>query len=174
MPGRSSSCSSSIAKELDVPCARASGYVDGADGGLALADVVSQALASAPANPEPRYLYDLADPLVTKIEKVAKTVYASSSMEPPQAQKDAQKIEATSLSHAPICMARPTSRCPTTRSSVGVPRRTCCQIQSIRLSSGAGFVVPLCGDIMTMPGLGREPAVLGMTLGDDGTIEGLK
>jgi len=165
----------SIAKELDVPCARASGYVDGADGGLALADVVSQALASAPANPEPRYLYDLADPLVTKIEKVAKTVYASSSIElSPQAQKDAQKIEAAGLSHAPICMAKTHLSLSHDPKLGGRPTPHVLPIQSIRLSSGAGFVVPLCGDIMTMPGLGREPAVLGMTLGDDGTIEGLK
>jgi formate--tetrahydrofolate ligase len=47
-------------------------------------------------------------------------------------------------------------------------------IQGARLSAGAGFVVALCGDIMTMPGLGREPAVLGMSLTDGGEIVGLK
>ncbi len=164
-----------IAKEQGAACARASVYTDGADGGLAVADAVMAALKNAPAEPTPRFLYELTDPLITKIEKIAKTVYGSTAVElSPQAQKDAQRIESAGLSQAPVCMAKTQLALSHDPKLGGRPSPHTLPIQSIRLSSGAGFVVPLCGDIMTMPGLGREPAVLGMTLTDDGTIEGLK
>lgn len=164
-----------MAEELGCKHARASGYTNGAEGGVALADVMLDVLRDAPKEPTPRFLYDLHDPLKVKIEKVARTVYGASGVEfSAQAEKDAQKVAAAGLSHAPVCLAKTHLSLTADPKLGGLPQSHVLPIQSIRTSSGAGFVVPLCGDIMTMPGLGREPAVLGMDLRDDGEIVGLK
>jgi formate--tetrahydrofolate ligase len=163
-----------LASGLGCKVARASGFTRGAEGGLAIADAVSAALAKA-GEPEPKYLYDLADPLPLKIEKVARTVYGAKGIElSSQAQKDLAKVAASGLDQAPICLAKTHLSLTADPKNGGLPQEHVLPIQAIRMSSGAGFVVPLCGDIMTMPGLGRVPAVLGMDLSDDGEIVGLK
>jgi formate--tetrahydrofolate ligase len=165
----------SMARDLGCKIARASGFANGAEGGLALADIMTDVLANAPAEPSPRFLYELSDSLATKIEKVAKTVYGARGVElSTQAQKDLARVAAAGLSEAPICMAKTHLSLTADPKLGGLPQDHVVPIQSIRFSSGAGFVVPLCGDIMTMPGLGRAPAVLGMDLTDDGEIVGLK
>ncbi|MBI2391820.1 MAG: formate--tetrahydrofolate ligase [Deltaproteobacteria bacterium] len=165
----------SMVTDLGCKVARASGYTNGAEGGLALADVMSDVLANAPADPKPHFLYDLHDPLPVKIEKIAKTVYGASGIElSMQAQKDLAKVAAAGLAEAPVCMAKTHLSLTADPKGGGIPKDHVVPIQAIRFSSGAGFVVPLCGDIMTMPGLGRQPAVLGMDLTDSGEVIGLK
>jgi formate--tetrahydrofolate ligase len=164
----------SMAAELGCKSARASGFVNGAEGGLALADIMRDVLARS-NDPKPKFLYELTDPLETKIEKVARTVYGATGVElSAQAKKDAEKVAAAGLSEAPICLAKTHLSLTADPKKGGLPQDHVLPIQSIRLSSGAGFVVPLCGDIMTMPGLGKEPAVIGMDLTDEGEIVGLK
>jgi len=165
----------SMVHDIGCKIARASGYANGAEGGLALADIMTDVLAHAPAEPMPKFLYELTDPLPVKIEKVAKTVYGAKGIElSTQAQKDMAKVAAAGLSEAPICMAKTHLSLTADPKAGGLPQEHIVPIQSIRFSSGAGFVVPLCGDIMTMPGLGRVPAVIGMDLTDTGEIVGLK
>jgi formate--tetrahydrofolate ligase len=165
----------SLVRELGHPVARSTGYVDGAQGGLAVADAVRGQLAKAPANPTPKPLYPLEATLEAKIEAVAKTIYGATAVEyAPQAKKDLQRAEAAGLAHAPVCMAKTHLSLTADPAKGGCPRAHVLPIQAARLSAGAGFVVALCGDIMTMPGLGREPAVLGMDLTDAGEIVGLK
>ena len=165
----------SMVRELGCKVARASGYAHGAEGGLALADVLTDVLAKAPAAPTPKFLYELGDPLPTKIEKIARTVYGAKGVEfSAQAQKDLAKVDAAGLSEAPVCMAKTHLSLTADPKAGGLPQEHVLPIQSIRFSSGAGFVVPLCGEIMTMPGLGRVPAVVGMDLTDAGEIVGLK
>ncbi|MGZ3416250.1 MAG: formate--tetrahydrofolate ligase [Polyangiales bacterium] len=164
----------SMVAELGCKIARASGYANGAEGGLALADVMKDVLARS-NDPKPRFLYELTDSLETKIEKVARTVYGATGVEfSAQARKDAEKVAIAGLTEAPICLAKTHLSLTADPKKGGLPQDHVLPIQSIRLSSGAGFVVPLCGDIMTMPGLGKEPAVLGMDLTDSGEIVGLK
>jgi formate--tetrahydrofolate ligase len=164
----------SMVSELGCKIARASGYANGAEGGLALADVMIDVLANA-GEPKPKFVYELTDPVVTKIEKIARTVYGATGVElSSQAQKDLAKVSAAGLDHAPVCMAKTHLSLTADSKLGGLPQDHVVPIQSIRFSSGAGFVVPLCGDIMTMPGLGRQPAVLGMDLSDTGEIIGLK
>lgn len=165
----------SMVHDLGCKIARASGYANGAEGGLALADIISDVLANAPAEPKPHFLYELTDPVTVKIEKIAKTVYGARGIElSTQAQKDLAKVAAAGLSDAPICMAKTHLSLTADPKGGGLPQDHIVPIQSIRFSSGAGFIVPLCGDIMTMPGLGRVPAVIGMDLTDKGEIVGLK
>ncbi len=164
-----------IVRDLGCKVARVSGFANGAEGGLALADVMTDALASAPAEPTPKFLYELTDSIETKIEKVARAVYGARGVElSAQAKKDLAKVKAAGLEQAPICLAKTHLSLTADPKRGGLPQEHVLPIQSIRLSSGAGFVVPLCGDIMTMPGLGRQPAVQGMDLSDDGEIVGLK
>lgn len=164
----------SMVTELGCKVARASGYANGAEGGLALADIMTDVLATA-GEPKPRFVYELTDPVVSKIEKIARTVYGASGVElSAQAQKDLARVSAAGLDHAPVCMAKTHLSLTADPKRGGLPQEHVVPIQAIRFSSGAGFVVPLCGDIMTMPGLGRQPAVLGMDLTDAGEIVGLK
>jgi formate--tetrahydrofolate ligase len=162
-------------EQQGVACARISGYTQGAEGGLALADVVKSKLAAASSNPTPKYLYDLGDSLKTKIEKLARTVYAATGVEySSQAEKDLQRADAAGLSNAPVCMAKTHLSLSADPARGGRPLPHVLPIVGVRASAGAGFVVPLCGDIMTMPGLGKEPAVIKMDLTDAGEIVGLK
>jgi formate--tetrahydrofolate ligase len=165
----------SLVRELGHPVARSTGYTAGADGGLALADAVKAQLAKADANPTPRPLYPLEATLEAKIEAIAKTIYGATAVEySVQAKKDLARAEAAGLAGAPVCMAKTHLSLTADSTKGGCPQPHVLPIQAARLSAGAGFVVALCGDIMTMPGLGREPAVLGMSLTDGGEIVGLK
>jgi formate--tetrahydrofolate ligase len=165
----------SLVRELGHDVARSSGYANGAEGGVALADLVRGKLDKAPASPTPKFLYALDAPLKAKIEAVATTIYGATSVEySSRAQKDLERAEQAGLANAPVCMAKTHLSLTADPAKLGRPQPHVLSIQSARLSSGAGFVVALCGDIMTMPGLGREPAVLGMDLDDAGEIVGLK
>ncbi len=164
-----------LVAELGCKSARVAGYAKGAEGGLAIADAVIEQLAKAPTDPKPRFLYELSDPLEVKIEKVARIVYGARGIElSTQAKRDAEKVVSAGLAEAPICMAKTHLSLTADAKKGGLPQDHVVSVQSIRFSSGAGFVVPLCGDIMTMPGLGRQPAVLGMDLTDAGEVIGLK
>lgn len=164
-----------VAAEEGCPAARVTSFTDGAEGALALADMMSERLAQAPAAPEPHYLYDLKDPLREKIDKVARAVYGASGVDfAPAAERDLKRAEALGLAEAPICIAKTHLSLSADPALGGRPRPHVLPVRGLRLSAGAGFVVPLCGDIMTMPGLGAQPAVLGMDLSDDGEVVGLK
>lgn len=166
---------SDLLREVGCPCARVSSYAHGAEGGLALADLVQGRLAEAPARPQAQALYDLSDPLKAKIEQVAAGVYGASGVElSAQAERDLQRAEAVGLGQAPICVAKTHLSLTAHPGLGGLPQKHVLPVRGVRLSAGAGFVVPLCGEIMTMPGLGAAPAVLGMDLTDAGEVIGLK
>jgi formate--tetrahydrofolate ligase len=160
---------------LEVASARIAGYSQGTEGCLALADVVRRKLAQAPDRPTPKFLYAEDAPLKAKIEVIAKTVYGATGVDySPHAERDLEKAAAAGLAGAPVCMAKTHLSLSADPARGGRPKPHVLPIVGVRMSAGAGFVVPLCGDIMTMPGLGREPAVLKMDLTDDGEIVGLK
>ncbi len=164
-----------IAGELSCPAARIGAYVQGAAGSLALADLVRAQLAEAPAQPLPQYFYDLADPLKLKIEKVAQKAYGATSVEfSAVAERDLVRAEAAGLGGAPVCLAKTHLSLTAHPYLGGLPQGHVLPIRAVRLSAGAGFVVPLCGEINTMPGLGSDPAALSMDLLDTGEIVGLK
>ena len=165
----------SFVRERGVESARVSVYTDGARGGLALAEKVTAVLAVASAAPPPKFLYALDAPLRSKIERIAKTVYGASGIEvSAAAARDFEAAEASGMAHAPVCMAKTHLSLTADAKKGGKPQPHVLPIKAARVSAGAGFVVVLCGDIMTMPGLGKAPAVLGMDLTDAGEITGLK
>ncbi len=163
-------------EEQGAVSARASVYVDGAKGGTALADKVLAVLKSRKgAKLEPQYLYPLDLPLKAKIERIAQVVYGATGVDyTPVAERELAQAEASGMLNAPVCMAKTHLSLTADPKKGGKPQPHVLPVKSVRVSAGAGFVVALCGEIMTMPGLGKAPAVLGMDLTDSGEVVGLK
>jgi formate--tetrahydrofolate ligase len=163
-------------EEQGAASARVSVYVDGAKGGTALADKVLAVLKTRKAAKlEPQYLYPLDLPLKAKIERIAQVVYGATGVEyAPQADRELAQAEASGMLNAPVCMAKTHLSLTADPKKGGKPQPHVLPVKSVRVSAGAGFVVALCGEIMTMPGLGKAPAVLTMDLTDTGEIVGLK
>jgi formate--tetrahydrofolate ligase len=162
-------------KDKDVTAVRCEGYAKGGEGALDLARTVAElADASDGAPPAAKYAYELADPIPTKIAKVARTVYGAKDVAlTAKAEKDIKRIRDLGYAEVPICMAKTQLSLTDDPTRVGRPRDFTVTVREVRLSAGAGFAVPLTGDMMTMPGLPREPAALRVKLLPDGKIKGL-
>ena len=147
------------------------GFGRGGDGVLELAEVV---VAAADAPSEFRMLYADDDPIASKIERIATTVYGADGIELAPAARDAiTRFEAQGIAHLPICMAKThlsLSHDPLLRNR---PTGFTVPIRDIRAYTGAGMLVPLCGDMLQMPGLGASPAAFGIDLSADGETVGL-
>ncbi len=158
-----------------VRVARCEGFARGGEGSLDLARVVSAtADATDVSPPAPKFAYELSDAPAEKIRKIAATVYgASDVLFTARAEKDLERIEKLSASGLPVCMAKTQLSLTDEPSIHGRPRDFTITVREVRLSAGAGFMVPLTGDMMTMPGLPREPAALKVKLLPNGKIRGL-
>ena len=146
-------------------------FSDGSKGTIDLAKAVIEA-TQKPSNYAP--LYDTKLPINEKIEKIAKEIYGAKDIN--FSDKAKQKMEEyTKLGYAdtPICIAKTQYSFSADPKKMGAPKDFTLPINDLRLSAGAGFVVALCGDIMTMPGLPRIPAANSIGLNDKGQIEGL-
>ncbi len=148
-------------------------FARGGAGAVELAErIVARARA---ARPSPRYTYDLADPPDTKIRKIARAIYGASDVDFTVAAK-AQLDRAVRLGfgEAPICMAKTHLSLSDDEKRVGRPRDFEMTVREVRIAAGAGFLVPLTGEILTMPGLPRHPHALDIDLAPDGTIVGVE
>lgn len=145
----------------------------GGEGTLAVTErVLARAMA---ANPTPRYLYNLGDPIETKIERVATTIYGADGVDfSMTAKKQIERAVALGYGQLPICMAKTHLSLTDDEKRVGRPRHFDVTIRELRIAAGAGFLVPLTGDIMTMPGLPRLPHAADIDLLQDGTIVGVQ
>ena len=121
-----------------------------------------------------KFLYSAETPLLEKIEAIAKEIYGASKVEADDKIKDQiKKIEEAGFGKFPVCIAKTQYSFSTDPKLKGAPSGHALPIREIRLSSGAEFVVVICGAIMTMPGLPRVPAADSIKLNDEGEIEGL-
>ena len=121
-----------------------------------------------------KYLYEDNVPLAKKIETIATELYHATGVTlPASIEKQLSEWEEQGYGHLPICMAKTQYSFSTDPNSKGAPVNHSLEVREVRLSAGAGFIVAVCGAIMTMPGLPREPAALSIKLDDDGRIEGL-
>ena len=147
------------------------GFGAGGEGVVELAEVVVKA---ADAESDFRFIYEDADPIATKIEKVAKVVYGADGIElSPAARDSIKRYEEQGLAHLPICMAKThlsLSHDPTQRNR---PTGFTVPIRDVRAYTGAGMLVPLCGEMLQMPGFGPEPAAYVIDLDDAGETVGL-
>jgi len=119
-------------------------------------------------------IYPDAMPLFQKIETIAKTIYHADGVEADRSIRDQLKIwEAAGYGHLPVCMAKTQYSFTTDPNLRGAPTGFTIPVREVRLSAGAGFVVAICGEIMTMPGLPRVPSAEVIRLNDQGFVEGL-
>ena len=144
----------------------------GGEGGLSLAEAVINA-CTQPA-PTPQMLYPSDMPIDDKIRTVARQVYGAADVSlAPRARTDLKRINDLGYGALPICMAKTQMSLSDDPKRYGRPRDFVLNVREIRLSAGAGFCVPLTGDLLTMPGLGAEPAAVGMRLDAQGKISGM-
>ena len=144
----------------------------GGEGGEAVAKEVLAILAEGKAAFRP--LYDTDQPIKAKIETIAREIYGADGVDyAPAAQKAIAQCEAMGLDRTPVCIAKTQYSFTDDPARLGRPTGFRLTIRDVYPSAGAGFVVALAGDIMTMPGLAKVPAAEAMRVHPDGTIEGL-
>ena len=160
-------------KELGVNTVLSTVWADGGIGGVDLADEVIR-LCEEESNEEFDFVYPLDIPVEQKIRAVAKRVYRASHVAfTKQAQKDIQKLTQMGLASLPVCIAKTQYSFSDEAPLIGAPEGFVIHVQNIRISAGAGFLVVLTGNIMTMPGLPKTPAAERIDVSDDGVISGL-
>ena len=161
-----------IAGENGADVAICSHWADGGAGAVELAEKVTALADSGKADFKPLYEDDM--PLWEKVKTIATRLYGADDIIGDKAVRNQfRRLEKNGFGHLPVCMAKTQysfSTDPTLRSA---PSGHVIPIREVRLSAGAGFVVVIAGDIMTMPGLPREPASHHIKMGDDGQIVGL-
>jgi formate--tetrahydrofolate ligase len=146
-----------------------------AEGGAGAEDLAREVRAQLEqGSPEIKLLYPDAMPLAEKIETIAREIYhAGKIVIVEEAERNLKDFEKLGFGHLPVCIAKTQYSFSTHPSEIGAPSGHTLEVRSVRLSAGAGFVVVVCGDIMTMPGLPRRPASEGIYLDDEGNIVGL-
>jgi formate--tetrahydrofolate ligase len=144
----------------------------GSEGSADLATRVAEIAESGESKFAPIYEDDM--PLMSKIETIAKKIYHADDVIADTKIRDQLKLwEEQGYGNLPICMAKTQYSFSTDPSLRGAPTGHSVPVREVRLSAGAGFVVVVCGEIMTMPGLPRVPSAENIHLNDDGQIEGL-
>ena len=157
--------------ELGVNVALSEVWAKGGDGGRALADEVCR-LCEEPS--DFRFAYDLDAPLAEKIDAIAKRVYHADGVDfAPKASRMLKQLEEQGFGGLPVCMAKTQYSFTDDPHRLGAPEGFRITVRDVRVSAGAGFVVALTGDIMTMPGLPKVPAAEKIDVTPDGKIVGL-
>ncbi|NCU12309.1 MAG: formate--tetrahydrofolate ligase, partial [Sphingomonadaceae bacterium] len=146
-----------------------------AEGGAGAEDLARIVAAKADAGaPDYRPLYGDDLPLAAKIETVAREIYRAGEVHlSPAVRGQLKTWEEMGYGRLPVCMAKTQVSFSTDPALLGAPEGHEVEVREVRLSAGAGFVVAICGDVMTMPGLPRVPAAEGIHLDENGQIEGL-
>ncbi|MBT5302576.1 MAG: formate--tetrahydrofolate ligase, partial [Tateyamaria sp.] len=144
----------------------------GSEGSADLATKVAELADANIANFAPIYPDDM--PLAEKIQTIAKRIYRADEALMDQKILDQLKLwEEQGYGKLPVCMAKTQYSFSTDPNLRGAPTGHSVPVREVRLSAGAGFVVAVCGEIMTMPGLPRVPSAENIHLNEDGQIEGL-
>ena len=155
-----------------VPAVVCRGWADGGDGASDLAQaVVDTADASTPGF---KPIYDWDAPITEKVERVCKVVYGAQAVQWGRlAERDLKRIKRLGLSGLPVCIAKTPASPSDDPKAGGIPAPFDIHVREIEIAAGAGFVVPICGDILRMPGLPRVPGATRMSISEDGEIKGL-
>ncbi len=144
----------------------------GGQGGILLAEKVVEAAEQKKSNY--KALYEVNDSIHDKIRTIVKEVYGGNEVEfSKKAEREIKKLQKLGLDNMPICMAKTQYSLSDDPSLLGRPSDFTVTIRDLKVSSGAGFIVALSGDIMTMPGLPKIPAANKMDIDSNGKIEGL-
>jgi len=157
---------------LCVPVVSARHWADGSAGAEELAHMVVKLAESGTASM--RYVYQDEDSLWDKMKAIATKVYGAADISADSAVRaKIAKLQQDSYGHYPVCVAKTQYSFSTDLKLRAAPSGHMVSIREVRLAAGAEFVVMICGDIMTMPGLPKEPASMRIDIDDDGKISGL-
>ncbi|HFD2030374.1 TPA: formate--tetrahydrofolate ligase [Clostridium perfringens] len=159
-------------KNIGVEVSLTEVWEKGGEGGIDLANKVIKTMENEPSNF--KMIYDSEESIKDKILKIVQTIYGGKGVNyTPQALKQIDEIEKFNLDKLPICMAKTQYSLSDNPSLLGRPENFDITVKEVRVSNGAGFIVVLTGDVMTMPGLPKVPAANRMDIKDNGEIVGL-
>ena len=159
-------------KNVGVEVSLTEVWEKGGEGGIDLANKVIKTMETEPSNF--KMIYDSEESIKDKILKIVQTIYGGKGVNyTPQALKQIAEIEKFNLDKLPICMAKTQYSLSDNPSLLGRPKNFDITVKEVRVSNGAGFIVVLTGDVMTMPGLPKVPAANRMDIKDNGEIVGL-
>ncbi len=159
-------------KELGINVALSEVWAKGGEGGKALAQEVVRLCEEDSGNFQ--YCYELSDSIEEKLNKIVKKVYHGAEMQlTPGAAKQMKQLEGLGFGNLPICMAKTQYSFSDNQKLLGAPQGFTLTVRNLKVSAGAGFIVALTGDIMTMPGLPKVPSAEKIDLDANGKITGL-
>jgi len=159
-------------KELGVKAVVSNGWADGGNGTQDLAHAVVEMIESG--QNEFKQLYDWSLTVKEKIEIIAKEIYGADGVDyAKKAETDLKRIEALGLTALPICMAKTQKSFSDNEKLVGRPNGFNVTVREFEIASGAGFLIPILGKMMRMPGLPAVPASEGMDIDSQGKVSGL-
>ncbi len=160
------------AKRLSIEVALSEGWSKGGGGTEDLAKKVVQVVDRCNTTFTPMYRWD--EPVKTKIEKVATKIYGAKHVDyVKKAKQDLRKIRSLGLENLPVCIAKTQKSLSDNPKLLGRPKDFIITVREIEIAAGAGFLVPITGDIMRMPGLPSKPASENMDIDSAGNISGL-
>ncbi len=158
-------------REMGAEAALSEVWAKGGEGGLKLAEKVEAALGKPS---DFHFIYDEKDTVEKKIEAVAREIYGADGVDyTDAAKKQLREIEALGFDKMPVCMAKTQYSLSDDATKLGRPTNFRITVKELRVSAGAGFLVALTGNILTMPGLPKKPAAENMDIDRDGRITGL-
>ncbi|MCD8327693.1 MAG: formate--tetrahydrofolate ligase [Ruminococcus sp.] len=164
----------SFCKQMGVEVSLAEIFAKGGEGGTDLAQKVCDTIDKNEGKTSFKPIYDEKLPIKEKLEIIAKEIYrADSVVYTAQAEKSLKEINALGYSDIPVCVAKTQYSLSDDPTKLGKPENFNITVRDLKLSAGAGFVVALTGDIMTMPGLPKVPAAEKIDCDNDGFITGL-
>ena len=166
-------CIAEHCKEVGADYAPSDVFCSGGEGGVELAKKIVETLDTKKANYKP--LYELDGTLKQKIEAVAKNIYGAANVEySAKANKMLKTLEDTGYGNLPVCIAKTQASISDDPKKKGAPTGWTLMVREVNISGGAGFVVPVCGEMTLMPGLAKIPAAVRMDIDKNGRITGLK
>jgi formate--tetrahydrofolate ligase len=162
-------------KKLGVETSMCEVFAKGGEGGVDLAEKVCETIEMCEDNEDGfRPLYKNSLSIARKVETVAREIYRADGVKfLPKAAKALQEIEDLGYAGLPVCIAKTQYSLSDDPRQLGKPENFTITVRDVRLSAGAGFVVVLTGDIMTMPGLPKAPAAFKIDCDNEGNISGL-
>ncbi len=158
-------------RQLGVNVALSEVWGKGGQGGMSLAEEVMR-LCEEPG--KLRYTYEVKDSIKDKLDAIARRIYRADGVKfTPQAEKEIKRLETLGFGDLPICVAKTQYSFSDDQNMLGAPRGFDLTVRDLKVSAGAGFIVALTGNIMTMPGLPKKPAAENIDVDETGRITGL-
>ena len=165
----------SFCEEAGVSVAFSDVFLKGGEGGIELAKAVIETVEKCEScQTDFRPLYDVNLPIKEKLETIAREIYRADGVSfTAAAEKELKRIESLGFGNLPVCVAKTQYSLSDDPTKLGKPEHFTVTVRDLKISAGAGFIVALTGEIMTMPGLPRVPAANNIDVAGDGTISGL-